>query len=382
MTRSVACSTATGILVPPGYCRGLAVPPFQATCNSQPCPALMWLPSTDWSACSAPCDSRGVGNTTDTTDPRVLGLTTASPPRCVRTDQGTGVATIVPYQQCVDGGLPPPATSAPCNRFPCPVDAVVWSVGEWGRCEPVANASAVLLCGFGVQARRVSCIVAGDGRVVDDTACVSAGVAAPVSRQECSAGACACTASVDCPGDNAVCDSDSGECGCEDGWGGADCSVLLLRSVDASCSAATAIVDVNGTCCEGTSAVDSVTGLCCGSGAMVDGDGRCCDAGVAVDACGVCGGDGVVLDVDGMCCSTALAPSGSCCDGTGTHDSCGVCGGTNDCGAVVVAALPQDADVSGMAAAIGVATAAIVNVTSSGSVGGKVSSELVRGERG
>ena len=167
-----------------------------------------------------------------------------------------------------------------------------------------ASTSAVLQCGVGIQRRDVSCVTASGGDVVSDLACESLSVAVPSSEQPCNVGACGCSGSSDCSGlgDHHVCSNSSAQCTCEDGWGGAQCDVVALQSVDGDCSS-TAIVDVNGTCCESGRAIDSVTGLCCDVGAVTDESGRCCDGGVVVDACGVCGGDGVVVDVSGVCCA-------------------------------------------------------------------------------
>ena len=266
-------------------------------------------------------------------------------------------------QECADAGIAPPSTTAPCNRFPCPSDVVVWRVGEWGPCVQ-ANTSAVLQCGVGIQRRDVSCVTASGGGTVSSGACASLAhsVAVPSSQQPCNVGACGCSSSSDCSGlgDHLVCSNSSGRCTCEDGWGGAQCDVVALQSVGSNCSS-TAIVDVNGTCCESGSAIDSVTGLCCDVGAVTDGSGRCCDGGVGVDACGVCGGDGVVVDVSGVCCSWPLSPSGVCCEGV--LDSCGVCGGTNDCDAVVTVSLPSSANASSVAGALGLSASSIVNYT-------------------
>ena len=214
----------------------------------------------------------------------------------------------------------------------------------------------------------------GSGDVVADDACApTPGSSAPVRMQECSAGPCGCRNVLDCAsrGAHFVCGGD-GECVCEDGWSGSDCSVVLLQPVGTTCSS-TAVVDVNGTCCD--SAIDSVTGVCCGSGGVVDGNGRCCSG--TVDACGVCGGDGVVMDVSGVCCSHALAPSGLCCDGS--LDSCGVCDGTNDCDALLSLSLPAGLNVSAadIAATIGVPIGTVVIVSTSTSGGGSGSTVRV-----
>ena len=309
----------------------------------------------------------------------MLGVTSSSPPTCVRIEAVSGTTTVVPSQACEDAQLTPPSSSAPCNRFPCPSVAVVWVVGDWGQCVN-ASTSAVLPCGRGVQVRSVECRVgSGDGHVVDDAACRSSLSTAlvPSRQQQCDAGRCSCTTTAQCTlsGAHFVCNDEiAGECVCDGGWGGADCSVPLLlqqqqssnaSSVSTACSAQ-AVVAADGACCEPPSVIDGVTGLCCGSGAVTDGSGRCCPAGVAVDACGVCGGDGIVVDVSGVCCNNALSPSGLCCGSGVPWDSCGVCGGTNNCDATVVFTLPAGANASSLASAMGVPASAIVNFTVTG----------------
>ena len=258
---------------------------------------------------------------------------------------------------------------------------MVWAVGDWGAClQP--NSTLPLQCGIGVRTRAVTCRAAASssggndsstGSSAVDVASCAAGALSPppVAVQPCAAPPCPCASSADCDDltGHHVCD-DAGRCVCGSGWAGSDCGTIELLPVnDDGCGAAT-VVDVNGVCCDATSAIDSVTGVCCGVGVVTDGDGRCCGVGVAVDACGVCGGDGVVVDVAGQCCSQPLSPSGLCC--TGVLDSCGVCDGTNDCAALVTAALPVDATALSIASAIGLPVSLIVNFTAMPSMSDQV----------
>ena len=243
----------------------------------------------------------------------------------------------------------------------------MWSVGEWSSCRNPST-SAALQCGYGVRERVVECRLAnslareaGVGVVLSDEVCTAAALAlsdSPARQERCDADPCRCTTTSDCSslGDRYICGS-QGTCVCSSGWGGANCSVILLQPIGGSCSP-TAVIDISGFCCD-AAAIDVFTGACCSGGASTDALGRCCNT--FVDACGVCGGNGVIVDVTGMCCSQALAPSGLCCNLP--IDSCGVCGGTNNCDAVVTMTLPMDANMTSFATAIGIPPSSIANFT-------------------
>jgi hypothetical protein len=212
-----------------------------------------------------------------------------------------------------------PATSRPCNRFPCPADVTAWSVGPWGACNVTEPCGINLL---GSQQRVVTCISFSSGTAREDGACGAQ--PRPGSIQPCAVTTpCTCATDSQCGGTpgHRVC---HGTCGCAPGWGDAACSTPLLLGATPCTDG---VVDTSGHCCVWF--IDASTGLCCPDGVPVDAWGRCCVSG-SIDACGVCDGTGVAVDAQGTCCRSPLPPSGVCCD-TGLVDSCGVCGGDNRC---------------------------------------------------
>ena len=386
-SRTVSCVDHSGVAVAAGHCGTQRLPAFTAPCNTQPCPALSWRPSNDWSPCSSPCISTGVEGDNGTT----LGVSTSSSPLCVLTDVVTLNSTIVDAQQCVAAGLTAPSSTVPCNRFVCPQQRTSWWVGPWSGCYDssaavngsvsvgidggVVSSLTPLTCGTGRQWRAVACqrssiSISGTtavGVTEADSACVGD---RPGEVESCDAGMCTCASDVDCAtstSSHPVCSTATAECGCESGWAGVGCDIPLQQSSENGGSCVDGLVDVTGQCCGSGGVIDAVTGLCCGDGVAIDGDGRCCSAGQTVDACGVCGGNGFGLDVNGACCSTVIAPSGECCVNA-TLDDCGVCGGTNQCEAVITTWLPAVVTSSSLAAVFG----SVVNFTVTGNDGVQV----------
>jgi hypothetical protein len=221
------------------------------------------------------------------------------------------------------------STQRPCNRFVCRSAIVAWSVGPWSSCTAAASAastSANCTSLPGTQTRIVQC-TNSTGAPVLDSMCL--GSTKPLVTEACVIeSSCTCTADSDCGGTRWACDPMSRACVCSSGWGGADCTIPLLRPSGGASECVEGVVDASGVCCEGF--IDARTGLCCPEGSDVDAAGHCCANG-RVDACGVCNGTGVAVDAWGVCCSSPLPPSGMCCVGAKV-DSCGVCGGSNACG--------------------------------------------------
>jgi hypothetical protein len=222
----------------------------------------------------------------------------------------------------------------PCNRYVCRGAIVAWSVGPWSACTAAASArdaSASANCTSlpGTQTRVVQCTNA-TGSPVSDSMCLSmtASSTKPSATEACLIeSSCTCTADIDCGGSPWVCDPVSRACTCSSGWGGVDCTIILLRPLSGASDCSEGVVDLSGSCCGGY--IDAKTGWCCPDGSDVDAAGHCCANG-RVDACGVCNGTGVAVDAWGVCCSSPLPPSGMCCVGAKV-DSCGVCGGIDAC---------------------------------------------------
>lgn len=215
-----------------------------------------------------------------------------------------------------------PATTLPCNRFPCAATLPTWRVGAWGPCSAAGGPVGTCVLATGMQTRTVDCVTPAGALLPDDVCSLHANK--PVEGEPCASGtACACQSAADCPGSRWACDAATHTCVCGPSWAGTLCDVHLLSGSE---QCADGVIDMDGHCCAGF--VDTVTGKCCQGSQEVDAEGRCCAS--RVDACGVCGGSGVAVDVQGTCCSTALPPSGVCCVGA-TLDSCGVCGGLNQC---------------------------------------------------
>jgi hypothetical protein len=303
-------------------CRGQTTPETVMECDTSPCLGPLWLAANDWGACSQPCIA-------NVSDPRSLGLSTSSAPRCVQVTNGTVVAA--PSAQCGPQTL---VTERPCNRFLCPGTVLSWTVGAWGPCVPSApqvsapSSPAPCTATVGVQSRIVQRTNVA-GVVQPDTACLTYGpsVAKPASATVCVLEApCGCTLDAHCGSGRWACNMSTRSCQCGSGWAGADCSIPLVSPVSGQ-PACDGIVDMAGNCC--ADYVDIYTGLCCPGNQVLDATGRCCPSG-RVDACGVCNGKGVAVDSVGICCESALPPSGMCCAGAAV-DSCGVCGGSNLC---------------------------------------------------
>ncbi len=237
-----------------------------------------------------------------------------------------------------------PATTRPCNRYPCPSSLAGWAVGPWGSCtvtavdSPLAPSPAQPCAGgMGTQTRAVVCRSVGVGREeqVEDAVCLalSPNTTKPTTAAPCTVQpmppACVCHSNGDCPGAHWICNTTAQLCVCSAQWGGSGCSVPLvsLALTDGGSPCLDGVVDIEGHCCQ--SFIDAISGRCCKGDGSVDGSGRCCDAGT-VDACGVCGGSGVAVDALGHCCGTALPPSGICCEHA-VVDNCGICGGLNMC---------------------------------------------------
>jgi hypothetical protein len=228
----------------------------------------------------------------------------------------------------------PQSTERPCNRFICRAAIGAWSVGSWSVCTPTASTVPSCASTPGIQTRVVQC-VSSSGALMQDSACLGmiSSVSKPSASAPCSSeSSCVCSTDSDCGGSQWSCDLVSHKCACSSGWGGDDCTILLLLPPNGAPDCSDGVVDLHGTCCQGY--IDISSGLCCPDSSDVDVSGRCCVNG-RVDACGVCNGTGVAVDVWGVCCSTPLPPSGMCCVGAKV-DSCGVCGGSNACRYVTV----------------------------------------------
>lgn len=81
----------------------------------------------------------------------------------------------------------PPASSRPCNRFPCTAKIASWEVGDWGLCTPLS--SPVQPCDVvpGARTRTRTCR-SSDGLPVADTECAGwapEGAKPPPTTQPC-----------------------------------------------------------------------------------------------------------------------------------------------------------------------------------------------------
>jgi hypothetical protein len=241
---------------------------------------------------------------------------------------------------------PPPASSRPCNRFPCPGEVAVWAAGPWSPCSrglasaagsTTQHAQTTAPCSpTGTQTRNVTCIRAVGGAVLPDATC-RATSPPPDNLTACeldSGAPCNCTSQADCTIGASTqghwqCDPATHTCVCGPMWAGSDCDVPLVPlGPSASSGCVDGVVDEAGVCCDGF--IDAMTGRCCDPGGVLDSRGACCTHPGGVDVCGVCGGLGVAVDALGVCCMSALPPSGVCCV-SGVVDSCGVCDGSNAC---------------------------------------------------
>jgi hypothetical protein len=94
------------LLMPDPFCEPATRPAGVQSCTSDACPPLWWLPSTDWSACSAPCTAITGSATSESgaDSPNKLGVSTASGPVCTAEDT-TGTAVPVPESVCTSAGL-------------------------------------------------------------------------------------------------------------------------------------------------------------------------------------------------------------------------------------------------------------------------------------
>ncbi|NXH38405.1 ATS7 metalloproteinase, partial [Dicaeum eximium] len=124
--RDVQCvDTREQRLLRPFHCQaGLAQPPAQLPCHSEPC--LPWYTSS-WRECSEPC---GGGE-------QARLVTCPEPGRCEDTLR--------------------PNSTRPCNTQPC----TTWVVGSWGQCSAP--------CGGGIQRRQVKCIDTRTGVAEEDS---------------------------------------------------------------------------------------------------------------------------------------------------------------------------------------------------------------------
>ena len=168
----------------------------------------------------------------------------------------------------------PPPWSRPCNRFMCPSQVTTWSAGSWSQCALPSQAlhegvPASCRSGVGSRSRSVECrsVTLSNGTatadnidgggvggsagavttsilpsfaVVNDSMCLSGdgALGKPSSSEICSVVAtCACSVDADCSDTpHSVCGEDDGvrKCVCEQGWGGAGCSIRLLVSTAAT----------------------------------------------------------------------------------------------------------------------------------------------------
>lgn len=65
---------------------------------------------------------------------------------------------------CTDNLLPKPATSQPCNIFPCPT-VYSWQFSDWSSCTAV--------CNTGFRTRQVYCVISNNQTQVADSFCAS-----------------------------------------------------------------------------------------------------------------------------------------------------------------------------------------------------------------
>ena len=382
-TTSIAGSgSATGH----GTSTSNAKPVSTQPCNRIACDTVYWTVPATWGPCSSECvdDKSGQSGVSAAVDV----------PVCMRWNGDASAAAVaVADAECVGAGKARPPVTKPCNQTPCPSTLRRWSTSPWGVCQQVSAGDQLGGGGsgsgdcdrLGSQQRDVVCMsavgVAVDVRECQGGASSGGGVEdMPVAVRDCEldTSRCACVSDADCGYENSLCERSSGRarCVCQSGWGGPDCSIVVVETSSTGERCDGGVFDASGECCRGV--VDGVSGVCCGVGATTDQDGRCCVSGV-VDACGVCDGAGVAVDVVGVCCSTPLPPSGVCCV-SGMIDSCGVCGGTNSCNASVSVTLSgswvslvglSSVNASRVAGTLGVSVSAIVHfsVSSSSSSG-------------
>ena len=308
------------------YCSNAASIVTSRECNTDSCIGAYWLPTNDWSPCSSQCISASNASS--------MGVSTRTPAVCMYGPR------VMSEQVCDDAGLVRPPSVRTCNRVPCPSSFFAWNADLWSECMTDNG------CGAGIAYRSVSCIGITGEQVSPGHCNVTV---MPATDQRCDTGVpCDCTvggnafcaASV---GNHSICVEGIAQCGCVEGWSGADCNTYALVGGTGTtggqfgpdgggfipqpkCETGQ-YHDSAGECCE---VIDTVTGLCCAVGERVAADGRCCAG--QLDGCGVCNGVGLVRDRFGTCCLSILSATGVCCEDANGVDSCGVCGGVNECG--------------------------------------------------